>query len=317
MSKLNLLVHINAYEDSDVSENPSMNSYKWHRDIQGIDISEPSSKKTKLAAGQKLVLFESVQVISSDSTTLWDIKRKEGTSSTYVLSHAGGTAPAFKTLRNINSDPTTAVTVTKNAKVLKFEATGGTIFDLTDVLVGDEVRIGDVFNASNRGKYKILSVTSNSFTVENELGVEESDIVLDVDFATKLRIYSSDGIQIDHQIDITDGFSPVSHGTYTITDITDYYIEFFSSSVLPEELGILNDPEVLTVYKDAKQFVYIESDQTLDIKINSLSVTNELKPFYAGTSRKSGIFMNSGSLKRVEIINKSLSVANIFYTTAE
>ena len=67
----------------------------------------------------------------------------------------------------------------------------------------------------------------------------------------------------------------------------------------------------------AKQFLYIESDQKLDIKINGSIVTNQLNTFSAGTDIRPGVFMSSGSIKSAEIVNTSQLTANIFYATAE
>lgn len=319
MSKMNLLLHINMYQDENPTNNPLMNNVRWERSAQGISISEPTSKSLVLAAGQSLSLFDGIQTISADNTTKWDITLKSGTSNTYKISYASGTLPVFRTLRSVTYDATTEVTITKNAKLLIFESTAGTIFDLINdgVIVGDEVRIGDGFNVTNQGKFSILALTATSFTIENESGEAEGPIVLGADFADDIRIYSANGVQVGSKIDIIDGFSSVSFGAYEITDVADDFIEFFSNDSLPSELDVSNNPDAFLIYQDAKQFIYIESDQKLDIKINGSTVTNQLNILSAGTARKPGMFMNSGSLKSVEIVNKSQQSANIFYTSAE
>ena len=319
MSKLNLLVHINAYEDSNDTNNPTLNNYRWHRDIQAITISESTSKSVKLPAGQSLSLFSGSVSTSDDITTTWDIALKAGSSTVYQISHAGGTAPLFKTPRSEGSDATTEVTVTKNAKLLKFESTGGTVFDLITgaIQVGDEVRIGSVFNANNQGKFKILAFDATSFTVENEIGAAETSIVLGASFAEQVNIYSADGVQVGDKIDLKDGFSSVSFGTYEITDVSHDFIEINSAESLPEELGVSNNPSAFLIYRDAKQFLYIESDKKLFITLNGSATPNELEPFSVGTAKKPGVFMSSSSIKSASIENKSQETATIFFATAE
>ena len=319
MSKMNLLVYLNAFDDDSDTNNPSRNHFKWNRDLQSLSISEPTSKCVTLTAGQSLSLFAGTLSTSADATTTWDIALKSGSSNTYVISHASGTAPDFRTKRVLSSDATTEVTITKNAKLLTFTSTGGTPFDLgvAGMLVGDEVRIGAAFNANNQGKYKVLSLTTTSFTIQNELGQAEGPIVLGADFDDDVRAHSADGIQVGDKVDLIAGFSLASFGTYEITDVADNFIEFFSLEALPIESGVSNSPDAFLIYRDSKNFIYIESDQNLDIKINGSAVTNTLVPMRAGTNKKPGIFMSSSSIKSAEIVNTSQESANIFYATAE
>ena len=319
MSLLNLLVHLNAYEDSNSTNNPSMNHFKWQKDLQGITISEPTSKQVTLQVGESLSLFAGSVSISADNTTSYDLSLKSGTTNNYKISHSGGTAPLFKTPRSEGHDATTEVTITKNGSVLKYESTGGTLFSLIagGVVVGDEVRISSEFNVNNQGKFKILSLDAVSFTVENSIGAAEGPVTLGADFANQINIYSSAGVQVGDKVDVKSGFSSVSHGTYEITDVSHDYFEFYSLKSLPEEAGILNDPDVMLIYRDAKQFLYIESDKELDVKINGSAITNEVLPLKCGTILKPGVFMSSSSIKSAEIINKSRDAAKVFFVTAE
>ena len=319
MSKLNLSLFLNAYRDATVTNNPSMNNFRWNQDIQGIDVSEPTSKEPTLQPGQSLTLFSGTVSTSSDATTTWDLALKAGSTNLYRITHSGGTAPLFRTPRAEGSDATTEVTVTKNAKLMILTSTGGTPFNLIagGAVVGDEARIGTAFNAANRGKFKILALTATSLTVENEVGTAEWPIKLGSSFATEVDIYSESGVKIADHVDILAGFSSVSFGTFDITDISHDFIEIFSNESLPAESDVPNNPDAFLIYRDAKQFLYIESDRTLDIKINGSVVTNEIIPMTAGVNKTPGIFMSSASIKSAEITNTSQKTAQIFYITAE
>lgn len=319
MSKLNILLHLNAYQDQNASNNPSQNNWKWNRDMQGIDISEPESKSLSLPAGQSVVLFSGSLTLSSDSTTTWDIALKSGTSNTYRISRNSGTMPEFRTARIPGADATTEITVTKNATLMTLTSSGGTALDLIagGVTAGDEVRIGDVFNVANRGKFKVLNRTATSLTVENNSGVAEGPVVLGVNFAEQLSIFSADGVQVSDQVDILSGFSPVTLGSYEITDVSSDYIEIFSLSALPSETNVSNDPAALSIYRSLKNLVYIESNRKLEISIDDSLIPNKIHPMNVGTTLKPGIFLTSGPMKKLEITNKSQETADVFYVTAE
>lgn len=319
MSKLNLLVHVNAYQDANATSNPSKNNVKWQRDVQGIDISEPSSQSISLAAGQSLTLFSGVVSNSADGTTTWDIALKAGTGNTYKISKNSGTSPAFRTARASGADATTQVTVTKNAKLLTFASAGGTALDLIvgGVVVGDEVRIGSQFSAVNRGKFKILARTATSFTIENSSGVAQGPVTLGASFIEQISIFSAAGVQVGDKVDLSAGFSAVTLGTYEITDVSPDYLEVYSIESLPSETAISNSPAALSVYRNAKAFLYIESSQKLSLKINDSATPNEIQPMQAGSDLIPGVFMSSSSMKSAEVTNLSSDVAQIFYVTAE
>lgn len=319
MSKLNLLVHVNAYEDSNATNNPSRNNFKWNRDHQGIDISEPTSQSVSLAAGQSLTLFSGTVSNAADNTTTWDIALKPATSNTYKISVNAGTSPAFRTAKAIAADATTEITITKNARLLTLASTGGTALDLIvgGVVVGDDVRLGNLFNPVNRGKFKVLARTATSLTIENDSGQAEGPITLGAGFADQLSVFSAAGVQVGDKVDLVAGFSSVSFGTYEITDVSPDYIEIYSPEALPVETAVSNNPAAFVIYRDAKQFVYIESNKKLEVKVNGSATPNSIEPMQAGTSNVPGMFMSSSSLKSLEVTNKSMETATIFYVTAE
>ena len=312
-NKLNILLSLNGYEDENPVNNPSKNNFKWTQDYQGIDIKEPESNSLKLSAGQSKMLFSGSAVLSDDITTTYDLTLKPSTSNTYIILHNSGTAPIFRTPRSIASDATTEVTVSKNGPLLTFTAVAGTVWNLASVQIGDEVRIGGVFNVSNQGKSKILSKTSTSFTVDLASGVSEGPIVLGITFANQVQIYSSVGVQIGDKLDINAAFSSVSFGTYEITDVASNYIEIFSSKALPAEISVLTR---LSIYTSQKKFVYLESDKKLAVKINGI-MSNMVEPIQLGTKQKSGMYLNTASIYSLEIENKSSETANIYYVSAE
>jgi len=311
---MNLLNHINIYEDANATNSPSLNNVNWTSDQCGLDIQEPCSKSLKLQSGQVLDLFSGNVLISDDNTTTYDITLKASTSNTYILSHNGGTAPVFRESRATGADATTEVTLTRNGTVMELSSTGGTPLDLLvgGVQVGDKVRLGTLFNQANQGLYTIIAVTATSIQYEDSNGQVEGPIVL-VNFLSEVQIFSQDGVQKNDKVKLTAGFSPVSLGTYEITDVNPDYIEIYSGTALPVESNVTAQ---LSIFNNSKQFIYIESDKELDITIDGVSVGN-IKPLGAGTKLKRGILLKTGDMIQASVENKSSSEAAIFYVTGE
>lgn len=316
-SKMNLLIHINAYQDKNATNNPTLNNFKWLKDIQGIDAAEPESRSLNLNSNQEVELFSGTVATQDDTTTEWNIALKTGTTNNYRISHASGTLPVFRDLRNTGADATTEITVTKNARLLTFTSTAGTPLDLINggVQVGDEVSLGSVFNVSNRGVFKILSLTATSFTVENEIGVAET-VVLGASFDDVLRIVSSDGVQIGDKVDIVAGFSSTTFGTYEIVGVSDKYIDIFSAKSLASESGVSNNPKAFDIYRDAKSFVYIQSDKKIEITKDGQDPV-VLSPLKCGSDFKDGIYLVSSTTRSLKIKNTSVERASVFYVMVE
>jgi hypothetical protein len=314
MSKFNLLVFLNTNSDPFSSNNdPSLINFKWARDISNINTSSPSSESFSVDPGETRSVFSGIRTLSHDNTTVYNLTRKPLTSNTYILKAISGTMPNFRTARTIGIDATTQVTVTQNGPLMIFTSTGGTLFNLTSVQIGDNVRIGNVFNSLNRGEFKILSKTSTSFTVELS-GVAEGSITLGGSFADQIQIYSAAGVQIDDTVKITGGFSPISQNSYKISGVAADFIEFYYTEALPEELGIQTDS--FNIYSSAKQLIYLESDQKISVILNNM-ITNEIEPFVINNSKLPGVFLLKSTIFSLSISNNGIQPANIYFAAIE
>lgn len=199
----------------------------------------------------------------------------------------------------------------------QFDLTGGVdaqaSMDMSAVQIGDLARIGDMFNVLNQGEYKIISKTSNSFTVENYTAVNEGPITLGSEYADQIRIYSSAGVQIGDTLVINQGFSPVTFGSYKITDVTDNYVEFYGTDVLPQETGISS---ALAIYSQAKNLIYLEADQKCEVTVNGTVVAN-MEPFIVNNSRQPGVFMLKSTVWSFSVANSTTDTAQCFVATVE
>lgn len=315
MSQLNLLVFLNAYSDQHSSNNPSLNHFKWNRSLNSVQVGNPQEQPLQLAPGETKTLFNGSRTLAQDNTTEYSIALKPLTSSTYTLSWSGGTAPNFRTPRSTGADATTQVTVTLNGPVATFTSTGGTLFNLAGVQVGDSVFVGNLFNPLNQGFNKVIAVTSTSFSVANPSAFAEGPITLGAGFASQIQIFSAAGVQVNDKLVISGGFSSATQGTYVITAVYANAVEFYSTSILPQEGPILT--EAIAIYSNAKQFVYIEADQHCDISINGTN-SDDIQPFFSGGLVVApGLFMRTSTVYSLSVTNVSNSTANVLMLSVE
>ena len=312
MAKMQLINHINIYEDASPTNNPAKNNVRWTNTIDGIEVSEPESRSLKVGGKQTETLFSGIVTTNVNGTTSFDLTQKPGVSGTYVLKHNSGTGPNFRTKRNIGTDATSQVTITKSGALLTFTASGGIAFITTNMVFGDSVRIGSAFSIYNRGTYKLLSFTSNSFTIENIGGVAEN-LTLGASFDDQIRVYSAAGVQIGDKVKVTSNFSGYSQDVYEITDVDPEYLEIHSNKSLPEELNVLAQ---VVVYNTSKTFFYIECDKPCTLFIDGID-QGQIKPFVFGTRQRSGVFMRTGSMYSAEIRNDSVDIASVLVISAE
>lgn len=309
---MQLINHINIYEDASVTNNPAKNNVRWTNTIEGIEVSEPESRSLRVAGKQTETLFSGVVPTSIDGTTTFDLTIKPSVSGTYVLKHNAGTQPNFRTKRNLATDATSQVTITKSGALLTFTASGGTLFSTAALVFGDSVRIGPAFSVYNQGLYKILSFTSTSFTIENIAGVVQN-VTLGATFDDEIRAFSANGVQIGDKVKITANFSGYSQDVYEITDVDPEYLEIHTNKSIPEESNVQAQ---VVVYSTSKTFFYIECDKPCTLFIDGVN-QGQIKPFFFGTKQRSGVFMRTGSMYSAEIRNDSVDLANVLIISAE
>jgi hypothetical protein len=312
MSKANILVYLNIYRDSNPTNSPNMSHTKWQRELQGVSAEKPQSIEFSLAPGESRVMFDGQRTLSSDNTTVYSLTLKSG--STYMLKNTSGTSPAFRTLRNIGSDATSQITVTVSGSLMTLQGTGGTIISTASVVVGDEISIGNIFNAANRGRFKILSKTTNSVTVENSSAIAEASITLGSNYADEIRIYSASGVQKGDKIKLGSGFFSTNQSTYEVTGVQDNLVEFFSAGVLATETGLVN-PSV-TIYSSAKKLVYVETDKPVNVTVNGIA-ESKIEPFIEGNNSLPGMLLKRSTMWEMTITNNGTDMATLYFVSIE
>lgn len=319
MSKLSAMFFLNAYSDKNPSNAPSYNNFKWTRNYNGLLVSNPNSVAFTLAPGETRTLINGSRTLTQDNTTQYSIALAPimGQNTTYRLTWSGGTNPGFRTSRTSGADATTQVTASLNGTVLTFASSGGAPFALISggVQIGDFVQIGSLFNVSNQGQFQIIALTATSFSVVNAFGVGEGPITLGAGFASQIDIFSAAGVQVGDTLLISGGFSPVTRGAYLVTAVTDLWVQFSSTAVLPTEGPITT--EAITFYYDAQRLVYLESNQKVTMVINGQG-GNEIDPIGdCNCVKQPGVFLRMSTIYSMTVTNISQSTASLYLASVE
>ena len=190
------------------------------------------------------------------------------------------------------------------------------------VVVGDQATIGNEFNVLNQGTFTIIAVTATSFSVEIITGTNEGPITLGSSFASQISICSAAGVQVGDVLVISGGFSPAIQGSYEITAVSAESVQFSSTSLLPSEGPVTT--EAITIYSNAKSLVYIESDSTLDVILNTVDI-GQIEPFMISNANVPslpltaipGIFMLKSTIYSLSVTNNGINPANITFLAVE
>jgi len=328
MPLLNSISLNTIYNDSTSSNNPSQIFLDWSRNSYSIDVKNPLNQKFSIVPGGNQVLFNNQRTLTIDGTTSFDILLNPALSSVYRIQHVGGTAPGFRTNRNVPSLGV-PLTVTINNNATATISAGSVIFNI--VQVGDTVFIpttmtGDAglnspFDVNNGGYWTVIGSTSTSMTMTRLAGESFSGVseLVTPTNNLQLQVLTSNGVQVGDSVKINAGFSAVTQKTFVISALTAYWIEFTSTVPLPLESGIIPGATGLTIYTTVKKFVRIESDQDVVVRFNG-DTSNNLILSPRSPASSSGIAWLDmwASVWKVEIVNKSPSYpVNVLLITAE
>lgn len=312
---LNFTTKLLAYGDSTVSSNPRLRFVDWTRDISGIAVSDPKTESHHLEPGATLAVFSGVRSTTIDGTSAFSLGLLAVESaSTYRITHTAGTAPGFRTPRNIAAGGVQFV-FTVNANGTLGVNAAAAIFGA--VVAGDHVFIphtttGDAANeisVLNAGYWVVLGVTdTQNITLVRPTGQDFEGVgeTVTPTINGRFRVYSASGVQIGDGMDITSGFSASAQKIFTVSAVTDSFVEFVSSSPLPTQVGIIPGAAGLSFYSESKRLVYVEATQEVVVRINGDSGNYQrTEPFDSSDSTKPGFYIRTGPTWSLTLYNRS------------
>lgn len=317
---LNLATKIIAYGDQTVSSNPRLRFVDWLRDMSGIQVSDPRSESHRLEVGATKTIFDGVRTTNLDGSHTFSISLlATEQASRYRLTTTSATDPEFRIGRALAGN-TFDLTFTVNSNGTVTLVSSDPLFG--SVVAGDEVFIphlstGDnanVISASNAGYWVVLSVSSTTQLVmsraagEDFEGVSETVTLTDDD---QIRAYTAAGVQVGDALDISGAFSLAARRTFEVAAVTDAFIEFVSTSPLPDENGIVPTAGQMVVYEEIKSFLFIESSQEVAVRLNGdTGDTQRITPVDASAG-KPGVYMKFGPAWSLTLVNRSSSAADV------
>jgi hypothetical protein len=197
------------------------------------------------------------------------------------------------------------------------------------VQVGDEIFIpssqtGDAVNVLsilNGGSWLVLAkASSTSITLVRKPGTDFQGIseTQTLSANSQFVAFSSSGIQVGDSVSISSGFSAATRKTYQIEAITDTFFEVVSTTAIPAETGVTPGAGGMIFYTNNKNFVYLESDQTVSVRVNGdTGDYQRTESVDASDSQQPGQYMRRGPTWSLTVANLSTSPANVIIIHAE
>jgi hypothetical protein len=322
MSTTNLLVRYIAFNDTNVSNNPAIRIADLSYNLTGQKANKPKSQDLCIPAGQTLNIFNGFRSTGMDNTTAFTITRPDVNLNIYRLTHSSGAAPAFRTAVSLGIDGTTVVVVTVNGPLMKIANSSGTPMVTTGLSVGDVLNILPTSGMAqaNQGRFTVIAKDASSITVENSNAVAETATLVPAGFLTYSNGAASNQILIGDKIVINGGLSPVSFGTYQVTEVTPEWIEFLAAenSGLPQETDVVVGTQGFKAYSSAKTFVLIAAQQNCSVRCNGDTSDNVMiEPKEVNNQELPGLFLKQGLVYSLDIKNLSLETLNLVVVTSE
>lgn len=323
-SILNLTQKIVAYSDKTVSSNPRLRNVDWTRDMSGMAIGQPKSERIEVLPGAVQLIFDGTRTTTIGVNTAFTVSLSPLNPSRYRFTFVSGTNPTLRTDRAVNlTGIATTFVSNANATANITTATPG----FAGVVVGDTVFIphtttGDaanVFNAANVGTWTVIAVISTSniqvarpsgvdFSASNETQTPAS--------AAQFQIFSASGVQKGDAVDISSGFS--FQDTFVVDTVTANFFEVISSKAIPSEVAVQPGASGMVFYTNTKRILYIEVDQAAAVRCNGASDNRDrLEPSEPGSTAMPGVFMKTGPVWSLSIVNRSSVVLNALIIHAE
>ena len=316
MPTLNISAHFLAFSDADTgTNNPRFRNVDWAPGRTQLPVDAPLNREFDFSPAETKTVLNGQRSLTVDNTTVFALTLNPVKPGVYRLTATGGTVPGFRTSRSLALTGITVTATVNNNATMEFVAGTGTPFSA--VVVGDQVWIADTttgdgatspFNTLNVGLWNVIAATGTKLTCVRPQGQSFQGVTETVTPTTNTQFiaFSSGTVQPDDFLEISAGFSTVTQKTYQLTAVTDSWVEFVSGESLPLESGISPGTTGLNVYDDAQNFIYVEADQEISIRING-SVEDNIRPRpqVPDELNSRSMFMVTATVWRLDIVNRN------------
>jgi hypothetical protein len=321
MSFLNFSLSRVAYEDDVASTDPMNKAFDVSTSKVGLHVGFPAVCTRVVHPGQIMLLESTSRTLAYDGTTELAVSHPELGSDLVRMRWTGvGTAPAFRTLRVIAGGSDTQVTLSRMSNTAaKMQVTGGTVWSLSTVQIGDEVFFGKTVDGEftspfsevlQGSRFSIVDKGSDYLVFrDNGIASAESDITLGVGFDSALRVFSAAGVKVGDKLKFAVGANlKPDNKSYVleITQVSDRDV-YFVNPYAVDEIAIPG-ADSFVAFERMLNFLAVQATGAIDLRLDSSSATSiPLYEYETGAS----IFMGTVSATSIYAVNNSTLPVNV------
>jgi hypothetical protein len=332
-ARLNFSLSRIAFSDSGViTNNPTLRSYDWVTQGQGLCVRDTHSLDTTVQPGQSVLLKSTERTVTADGTTSMSVSHAIFANDVMMYRYTGtGAAPGFRTNRAIGGDATTIISVSLlGTTAAVFTQSGGTAMDFSSVIIGDNVflqptndTVTSPFNVSSTGLYPgslltVIDKNSTSITVKNPGTLVTETITLGANFSDSFRVFSGSGVQINDSV----SFDPTcalniqnKSGHLDVQMVTDRDLYILNTSGVDQFAvalgGVIVPP--IRVFSDIISFIVVDADGALTLRLNN-NATGDITMYTYAQNRS--FFAGSLNATSIMAINNTTCPINARINTA-
>ena len=274
----NINYQLVIFEDQ-TDRNPQIRMPDITKSIQGVNVNHDKSERITLAPGETKDIVVTSRAVAWDATTQLTTDRYLAAADGVRLKWTGtGTAPAFRTNRNIGGGATTVVDMTRiSPYVVRITQSAGTAWTLGSVQNGDIIKFEkntdtftSPFNPTNLGKsFSVQAKGANYIDfVDNGTAALDTAVTIGTDFAFALRVFSNGPVKIGDTLTISGaGINPSNHGKFEIVDLSTDYIEIINPFSEPETF--LYGTNAITVYDYLIGLLHLRASGPVRVKYDN------------------------------------------------
>lgn len=314
MATLTLVNRISIIEDVSATNNPQKRIPQWLTSIQGATVDNPLAAEYTIQPGASMTVFNGSYTTSIGAIPI-SVSLNPFVNGTYRFT--GTSALGLRVDRGIDFTGTTLALTVNNGAVANLAITAGSatfsaaqvgdIVFIPGIVTGDTVP-STFFTAINQGTWQIIGIrSSTSIDMIRAYGQPFQGAAQTVTTVPTglVSVFSATGVQLGDNVTISGGFSPVTQGTYAVTQVTTKWFEVMPGQSIPLET-VTPTSSQMVFYKIVKSFVFVEADQSCVLQFNGDTTTfNNIDPMLTPQGAL-GFFQKTGYTYSLTIVNKSI-----------
>lgn len=310
MPFLNINYGFTIYE-GESDRNPQIRLPDINKNIEQISVSYDKSDRINLAPNEIRDIATTARSALWDNTTELKFDNYISQTEAIRLTHTGtGTAPSFRTNRQIGGSADTQIAITRvSPYVARIQNVSGTPWTLGGVQPNDFLKIEKTddsftspFSSTNQGReFLIQSVGSDYIDfIDNGNCALDSAITLGSDYLKALKALSQGPVKRGDTVKIAGaGVNPSNHGAFEVVDVSDDYVEFNNPLAVEQTLTI--DTNSFVIYEYLIGFLHLRSSGAIEVKFGEQSEWVLIENLGPET-----LFMGSVSTHRIQARNSGL-----------